>query len=307
VAYQVRDGKLFDPCGNQVVLRGVNKMAEYADPNGDSFPEIAKTGANTVRFMWQTDKTAAQAATLLQRAVDSQLIPIWELHDATGDFSKLPQIEAYWTRPDTIAVLKRFESHLVVNIANEAGTNVSDADFVSTYNRIIGKFRGAGLRMPLMVDAAGFGRDVEQLLVLAPGILSADPLHNVIFSWHVYDSGSEQPARIDRAMATSLTQKILLVIGEFGPVSPGACQLSVPFQHLISQAQAAGIGYLPWSWDNFNGDCNTGGGSAFDMVADAIHLSTLKPGYATVVVVSDPASIQHTAKRTPWQTGGRCA
>ncbi|MCC7404320.1 MAG: hypothetical protein IT288_07975, partial [Bdellovibrionales bacterium] len=53
-AYYVDQGKLYDPCGEEVILRGVNKMAAFADRPGDSFPEIAKTGANTVRFMWLT-------------------------------------------------------------------------------------------------------------------------------------------------------------------------------------------------------------------------------------------------------------
>jgi hypothetical protein len=58
---------------------------------------------------------------------------------------------------------------------------------------------------------------------------------------------------------------------------------------------------MAWSWDNFNGDCKQGNASPFDMVSDGIHLSTLKAGWATEVVTTDPASIAKTAKRTPWQ------
>ncbi len=300
-AYYVRDGKLFDPCGEQLVLRGVNKMAVFLDRKGDSFPEIAKTGANTVRFMWLTSVPAQEAVQTLQRAVDEKLVPIWEMHDATGDFSKMPQIEAFWTDPATVAVLKRFEARMILNIANEAGQGVPDATLVGTYGRIAQKLRTAGVRMPLMVDAAGYGRDVEQLLRVAPQIQAGDPMHNMMFSWHEYDAGGNQEARITGAFTTAVTQKIPFVVGEFGNVSPGACQLQVPYQHIITQAQAMGIGYLPWSWDNSNGDCNTGGGSSFDLVSDGIHLSTLKPGWATDVVSANAASIQKTAKRTAFQ------
>ncbi|MBC7958099.1 MAG: cellulase family glycosylhydrolase, partial [Cytophagales bacterium] len=304
-AYYVQDGKLYDPCGVQVVLRGVNKMVVYADRAGNSFPEIAKTGANAVRFMWYSQVAASEAVQTIQRAIDSQLIPIWELHDATGNWSAMPTIENYWTNPATLTVLRQFDSKLIVNLANEAGQGVDDNDMVATYSRIISRLRTAGLRMPFMIDAAGYGRNEAQLLRVAPRILAADPLHNVIFSWHVYDPGSE--SRITAAFDTANAQRIPFLVGEFGSNVPGACQATVPYRHLITQAQAKGIGYLAWSWDNFNGDCKIGDTSVFDMVGDGINLSTLKPGFATEVVRTDPASIQNTSRRTQWQTAGTCA
>jgi mannan endo-1,4-beta-mannosidase len=306
-AYYVDQGKLRDPCGVEVVPRGVNKMAVYADRAGDSFPEIAKTGANTVRFMWMAEVPASEAVQTLQRAVDTKLIPVWDLHDATGDFSKMPVIDAYWSNPSTLAVLRQFESHVIVNLANEAGDyNVSDSTFTSTYTAMIAKLRNAGLRMPFMVDAAGWGRNVEQLLRVAPAIQAADPLKNVLFSWHQYDVGTDQPARVANSFSAAVSQKIPLLVGEFGPVSAGACGQNVDYRTVISQAQSHGLGYMAWSWDNFNGDCPAAGGSAFDMVADGIHLSTLKPGYATEVVQTHAASIQNTSQRTAWQTNGTC-
>ena len=157
--------------------------------------------------------------------------------------------------------------------------------------------------MPFVVDAPGWGRNVEQLLQVAPDILAADPLHNVIFSWHMYDSGNAQAARIDTALDTAAAQKIPFIFGEFGSHSPGACHMPVPYQSIITKAQARGVGYLPWSWDNMNSEA----ACDFDMVSDGIHLSTLKPGWASEVAVTDPASIQKTSKRTAWQTNPRGA
>jgi mannan endo-1,4-beta-mannosidase len=239
--------------------------------------------------------------------VDSKLIPVWELHDATGDFSKMSTIDAYWNNAATLAVLRQFESHVIVNLANEAGDyNVSDSTFTSTYSSIISKLRAAGLRMPFMIDAAGWGRNVEQLLRVAPAIQAADPLKNVLFSWHQYDVGSDQPARVASAFSTAVAQKIPLLVGEFGPVAAGACTQAVDYRAVITQAQTYGLGYLAWSWDNMNGDCATASGSAFDMVADGINLSTLKAGFATEVTLSHAASIQKTAIRTNWQNLGSC-
>lgn len=307
-AYWADGAVLRDPCGAEVVLRGVNKMAVFADRPGRSFAEIARTGANAVRFMWLTEVPAREAVQTLQAAVDAQLIPIWELHDATGDWSKLAQVEAFWTTPATLEVLRQFESRVIVNIANEAGTDVADDAFVAGYSRIVRRLRDAGLRMPLMIDAAGWGRNVEQLLRLAPQLQAADPLGNLLFSWHIYDAGADQPARIDRAFEAARSRNLPLVVGEFGSQSPGSCHLPVPWQHVITSAQRHRIGWLAWSWDNTNGDCATaGGGSVFDMVGDGITLASLKPGWASAVTLDDPASIRNTAQRTRWQTAGSCA
>ena len=300
--YRVDGPKLLDPCGAELVLRGVNKMAVFMDRAGRSFAEIAKSGANSVRIMWVASVPASEAVQTLQAAIDARLLPIWELHDATGKWWKMDDIEAYWLRPETLEVLRRFEQRLILNIANEAGDVVADEDFVATYARIIRRLREAGLRLPLMIDAAGYGRNVEQLLRLAPRLLAADPQRNLVFSWHVYDHGAGEPARIDRAFDAAAAQGLPLVVGEFGPNTPGACRRAVPWAHLITRAHERGIGWLAWSWDNMNADCAVpGGGSVFDMVADGITLASLKPGWATEVVLTHPASIRHTARRTAWQ------
>ncbi|HKU44910.1 MAG TPA: hypothetical protein VJR89_42415, partial [Polyangiales bacterium] len=48
----VADGVLHDRCGEKVVLRGINHPTLYIDRNGTALPEIAKTGANSVRLFW---------------------------------------------------------------------------------------------------------------------------------------------------------------------------------------------------------------------------------------------------------------
>lgn len=77
---------LYDACNQEAVLRGVNKMAIWTDPTGSkSFAEIAKTGANAIRIVWDTAGSAFALDTILQRALDEGLLPMIELHDATGN------------------------------------------------------------------------------------------------------------------------------------------------------------------------------------------------------------------------------
>jgi mannan endo-1,4-beta-mannosidase len=102
---------LYDWRGARVILRGVNKMSVFDndDPIGlISFPEIKQTGANTVRIVWaiasnlQSGGPATSTMTLdalIANAKANHLIPMIELHDATGDWSRLNELVTYWTQP----------------------------------------------------------------------------------------------------------------------------------------------------------------------------------------------------------------
>src|SRR4051812_35914789 len=91
--FTVRGRELVDRCGNPVILRGVNKMCIWTDPDGSlSFQEIAKSGANAVRIVWDGTGDAATLDAVITRAVSFRLLPMIEDHDATGDFAKLPTV-----------------------------------------------------------------------------------------------------------------------------------------------------------------------------------------------------------------------
>src|SRR5262245_22790445 len=76
--YYVKAGKLYDPCGEQVILRGVNQLAQYIDEAGASMPEIAKTGANAVRIFWYITRGQGVAGMepAIKAALANHLLPI---------------------------------------------------------------------------------------------------------------------------------------------------------------------------------------------------------------------------------------
>ena len=115
-----------------------------SDPQGlVSFPEIKKTGANTVRIVWAitSDLSPGGPATatldaLITNAKANHLIPMIELHDATGDWTRLNDLVTYWTQPAVVSIIDKHEGYLLVNIGNEVGTDtVSQADFVAFRRR----------------------------------------------------------------------------------------------------------------------------------------------------------------------------
>ena len=50
----VQDRYLYSKDNEKVILRGVNHMFIWTDREGKTIPEIAKTGANCVRIVWNT-------------------------------------------------------------------------------------------------------------------------------------------------------------------------------------------------------------------------------------------------------------
>jgi len=300
--------ELYDRCGEKILLRGINHMVIWTDPAGDTFPEIAKTGANTLRIVWTAKDHPGEAALdhVLARALENELLPIIELHDATGRLDGVPQVVDFWTRPEIVQVLKRREASLILNIANEAGTNGTRVEaFVNVYRPAIERLRAAGLRLPLMIDAPGWGQDINVLQEAAPALLAADPERNLLFSVHMRwvqgarsaDPGSSK--RIQSEIRESVAMGLPLVIGEFAHAGVG-CQKSIDYQTILSEAQQHEVGWLAWSWGPGNRDC-----AEMDMTSDG-KFATLR-AWGLDVAVTHPASIQRTSHIPESLRRGACA
>lgn len=153
---------LYAPDDEQVILRGVNCMNVVSDPTGEkTLPEIAKTGANVVRMMWMAwGGYGDKLDILLGNCIRNKMIPLLELHDATGKWDRLDSCVAYWLRPDVKRVLIKYQKYLLLNIANEAGDGtVTQQDFAQRYATAVQKLRKGGIRVPLVIDAANWGRN----------------------------------------------------------------------------------------------------------------------------------------------------
>ena len=271
---------ILNVAGNPVLLRGVNNMSVFdeEDPNGAvDFPEIAKTGANTVRIVWamvnDRDQTTDPAVmnTLIQNARNAGLVPMIELHDATGDLSKLPQLTAYWTRNDVVNVINTHSQYVLLNIGNEVGDdNVDAPQFISAYTTSIQAIRAAGIKVPLVIDAPDFGKKLEVLNAAAAQLLAADPLHNLIFSVHTYwgITDGATPAFIKQQFEAAVALNYPLIIGEFSKYGAFNGNQSIcaepgglcDYVTIVAEANRLGIGWYAWEW----GPGNEFGGAGCD-------------------------------------------
>jgi mannan endo-1,4-beta-mannosidase len=301
--FYVQDGSLFDQCGEQVILRGINHPTLYVDRQGEALPEIAKTGANSVRLFWYATRgiKISEAETAIRTSIAQHMLPILEMHDSTCEWA-LDDIVEYWTSGEALSLIKRYEKQLIVNIANEPSAPNQNT-FLSKYSSVIQMMRTAGIHVPLMIDGSNCGRDYRPLLSQGQALLQADPDHNLIFSAHLYDPLST--SAIGDAMQKFVDAKLTFVVGEFANKEPPGCGKALQYAGLIEQAQKHGIGWLAWSWGDddpsseWNSDCGE-----FDMTS-TFAFDSLE-SWGKEVAVTLPNSIKNTAKRPQSLLGGAC-
>lgn len=292
------------------------------DPDGSvCFPEIRKTKANSVRIVWAITKNLKVSGpatsptlldTLVTRALANHLIPMVELHDATGLWERLDDLVDYWTRPAVLTVLQRHTPHLLVNIGNEVGDeNVEAARFTDGYRTAVASLRSAGIHAPLVIDAAGWGKDHELLNRTAKQLLDADPDGNLVFSVHTYWSVS---CGFDATkLRTELKQAVAvgypLIVGEFSgfggfpcgaPEGTSPCGEEGRIDHraVLAACHAHGIGWYAWEWGPGNGFFDPAC-SKMDMTSDRT-FARLQPGWATEVATTSPHGIAATAVTPEW-------
>ena len=296
---QVKGRNLDDASGNPVMLRGVNvdTYKEGWDDDIDAVSAaVASTKANVVRLAWwshiagspepQTGTTYYTASDL-DRAItafaNQGILSIVMLHDLTGknDPGQFQQIiTAFWTDPAVVAVVNKHQHHLVINLANEWGANYNTnqnnysqtdiSNFITTYTSAISAIRTAGIKVPLMIDAYGYGDREEIFTSNSYGqgssngayLLSQDPLHNLIFDLHTYYWENDPNTNAPTVDPTSRLQGLVssglpFVIGEMGNILPDG-SAGTGYADLLAKANSQGIGYLAWAWYNDGTDDQTG-------------------------------------------------
>ena len=301
--YHVVGRHLYDRCGERAVLRGVNKMIIWTDIDGiPSCNEIAKTGANAVRIVWLTSGSATQLDEVISNCVAEQLVPLVELHDGIGDWSLLPVLVDYWTRPDILRVINKHHRYLLINVGNEVGdASVTPYEFRTGYESAVSRMRAAGIHVPLIIDGTDWGKDIDVLQSEGPALIEADPDHNLMFSIHMWWPrmwGYSGETVIDE-VEESVNMELPLIVGEFGNQWTDSTIGEIPYLTILEQTHLLGIGMLPWEWGPGN-DPQTW----LDMTVDGT-FETLQ-GWGLEVAVANQYSIHNTAVRPRSMVNGWC-
>lgn len=295
---QVVGRHLHTAAGEKVVMRGVNEMFVWSDdPQGAAiYPEIAQSNANVVRIVWTTEGSFADLDANIANCLAHRMIPMVELHDATGDLSKVGAVVDFWLHPEMLNLIEKYKKWFILNIANEAGSSdVKPPEFVATYTEAIDRIRSAGITVPLVIDSSDWGKDEKMILATWRDLQDADPLKNLMFSVHTYWVKNQQ-ARLDSLIRSVVDQQIPFLFGE-GPQQVGFdCESTFPWQDLLAQCQQNQIGWIAWSWGYIdNGDCHPG---KFDMTKNGAY-GDWENDWGRGLVAEDPNSILNTSIRPP--------
>lgn len=294
---------LYDRCGERVVLRGVNKMIIWMDRDGiPSYREISQTGSNVVRIVWLTEGSAGELDTAITNCVAAGLIPLVDLHDATGDWSMLPALVDWWTSPKIVALVERHHRHLLVNIGNEVGdATVTPAMFRAGYLEAVERIREAGIHVPLIIDGTDWGKNIDVLQSEGPALIAADPDRNLIFSVHMWWPRmwgySEQ--RVISELEESAAMELPLIVGEFGNQWDETTAGRIPYHAILEHTHRLGIGMLPWEWGPGNHPQTW-----LNMTEDGTYGTLF--GWGLEVSLTDEFSIAHTAVRPASMVTSRC-
>ena len=239
----------------------------------------------------------------IQKFYDLGIIPVVELHDLTYQWGTdyppgggnsdgndraifASTITAFWTSDDVVAVLKKHQDHLVINLANEWGSSFyhdgitpTTDNFIQNYTDAITAMRNAGIIAPLMVDAPK-GFEYQFLLEHGQALLDvADPQHNTMLSTHAFWAFSDPAftdAGVNAILDDLMNSGLPIVIGEASSNAWTTIQCDpINYVNLLTHANTNGIGYLFWAWYE-DGTC--GQDMNITVGADGVTLPTL-PGY----------------------------
>lgn len=259
--FYINNNQLFDANGNQFIMRGVNHAHTwYPLYIKSALSDIADKGANCVCIVlsngiqWRQNRPD-DVAELIQECKKNKLIAILEVHDTTGYGEQttaclLSQAVDYWINLKD--VLSGQGVYVIINIGNEPlGNNQPASTWINIHTEAIIRLREAGFRHTIIVDAANWGQDWQNIMKEnAAMVFDTDPLKNIIFSIHMYEVYNSYE-KIDTYMSAYAKNGLCLVIGEFGADNKGA---DVDEASIMERAEHYGFGYIGWSWCGNNAE-----------------------------------------------------
>jgi mannan endo-1,4-beta-mannosidase len=244
-------GQLYDPNGNPFRIRGVNRV-HY---DSTSAAGIAKSGANAVRWLILFSRSPSENVSEIQtQGIANGTVPIVGNWNGTcnSDTGTLQSIVSTWV--SQASAWTTLDRYLIVNIANEWGPSSSTV-WRDAYISAIASLRNAGYLGPLLIDSGGCGQNLDDLLNYSTAVFNSDPQKNVIFALHVYGVAASSLANNYYQQLANLSQQngMVFIIGEFGPgKNIGPSPTDVTPGQIITAAEAAGLGWLAWAWDDNN-------------------------------------------------------
>ena len=272
----VSNGEVYDANGEAFVIRGFNQNHWWGTPseNFAAIDHVAKTGANAVRAVFNKDlpgittssgsDTPAERRAIVEEIIANNMVPVVEDHAVTNetyvnDPNGLHQVVTNWLDPGNVSWLQQYEQQVILNIANEWGPAWSSTNHVwrDSYITQVQRLRAANIDNLIMIDAGGWGQDINTIRNDAAAVLNADPQHNIVFSIHFYSQWRTEERSFDVNQSTFDVNTELtavrnaglpIVVGEFSWESLNFA--SYRTRRVLEICEQLDIGYMGWAWNH---------------------------------------------------------
>jgi hypothetical protein len=296
---RVEGRQLLDSSGAPFLARGIEGwFGSNAQANMPTLVDaIASQGFNAVRLQLLTTELSS-IEPLIQRFHAKGMVVY--LTDAN-----MPAAREWFGLAGTRAMLERNKRNLVIDATIEepgdAENPAAVRAWLATQKEVITKFRGWGYTEPLTIGTPNAGRYLKGLLDHGQELLDHDPLHSLVLNCQMY--WGEYPGRfsyqglsgfsagdigVQRAAAAVAGKSFPIQFG-LDAADSGGNFAAVPYELLMIEAQAHGIGTMFWQWkDPGEDDPNS-------LVTDQLDPTTLTP-LGEIVINESPASIKKTSR-----------
>jgi sRNA-binding regulator protein Hfq len=253
---------IYDANGNLFTPIGANRIHydAYEPTRFMAKPNVERSG-----FYGPYGTDAATTNAVLQEDISHNVVPIptqFNAGDCTVscvqtsgsvDPSLVNAVVNQWISDKSIFL--PYNNIAMFNIANEWGPCEDDPNpqvYQSTYVSAVQAMRAAGYTAPLVVDAGCSGESPYMLQMYADAIEAADPLHNVVFSIHVYNIfyfATPGRYQFTPAMQLLASLDVPVIIGEFGCTGCLGPSDITP-DEIMQAGELYQFGWLAWAWDD---------------------------------------------------------
>jgi mannan endo-1,4-beta-mannosidase len=239
----VQGRNVLDGNGELVQFRGIEHVMRWnitddaVDPGGSQIPEIAKTGANTIRILYPLP---SELDGLLHKAIVEQKMWVSITHTT-------------WDDPLTIAAVQKYKNYVTLHAQGEVA-EATTTEWRDLSIAAIQKFRGLGYTVPLELLSNGYGQELDTIISEGETVFAADPLANVIFGIQMYSLlVSDIPGALAKVDAFPHPIWVGTCLFQEG-IDNGYGNDPTSYKQVWEQTQAHKLSSLYWMW---NGDDNS--------------------------------------------------
>ncbi len=223
---------IYDVSKNPVLLRGIN--LEYGNnptTRIDGITAIKTTDSNVVRLVIDENTTDIQLEAALSKALDAKLISIISFADSTGKLAGsedgnylLGIVDSLWLKKWAPVIAQdRFQSNIMINIADGWGPNdifhaesLGYKGYIDTYKALIRRFRDAGWKVPIVIDAPHSGQDFNAFLNgRSRELMAADDAKNLVLGVHIEGTKWNSSEEISNAATLLYNEKLPFIATTF--------------------------------------------------------------------------------------------